>query len=89
MIYYSSLLPKKELTSNMNSHEGRILAFLQVNLGRDRAAMDLLEHISAEKGIDIAVIAEPNKNYVKNKKCLVDEREDVALWVRIPNAQKR
>lgn len=56
----------------------RPIAMLQVNLGRDKGATDLLEQVVVEKDIDIVVVAEPNVNYVRRRKWIVD----VAVWVR-------
>ncbi|XP_018576386.1 uncharacterized protein LOC108914942 [Anoplophora glabripennis] len=61
-----------------------VMQILQVNLCRDKGASDLLEQAINERDIDIAVIAEPNVNYVKRRQWLVDDRTDVAIWLRSP-----
>lgn len=62
----------------------REMLFMQSNLGRDKLAMDLLEHTIMRRGVDIVIVAEPNKKYVERQGWWGDKNKDVAIRVWDP-----
>lgn len=55
---------------------------IQTNANRSRGAHDLMFKTAMEAGAEIVIISEPNKKMAKERGWLMDEREDVAIWVR-------
>lgn len=64
-----------------------IINILQVNVGRSKAAMDLVTKNCYEKDIDIAIISEPNKKMAgNNNRWITDKESDAAIY--IPKGRK-
>ncbi|KAK9729591.1 hypothetical protein QE152_g15874 [Popillia japonica] len=61
------------------------IKILQVNLGRSRIAHDLLYAIACENNIDIVVISEPNKKISERYNFIMDNKKDVAIYLRNKN----
>ncbi|KAK9694644.1 Zinc knuckle [Popillia japonica] len=59
---------------------------LQTNLGRGRAAHDILYTLACEKDIDIAIISEPNINISLAHKFIMDKKRNVAIYIRNKNS---
>lgn len=55
---------------------------LQTNLGRARAAHDIVQIVAGEKDIDIVVISEPNVKIVRDNGFIMDNNENVAVILR-------
>lgn len=58
---------------------------LQVNLGRSRAAHDILCATMCEKQIDLAIISEPNIKASENNGYIMDRKKNVAIYIRNKN----
>lgn len=54
---------------------------LQCNLARRKIAMDMLYKNAEEGKIDLAIVAEPNKNAVGGGRWLTDTRRDVGMMI--------
>lgn len=57
----------------------RFIQALQINVGRERLAHDLLDAAALKMAADILIVSEPNKNKIKNTKWIKDERSDAAI----------
>lgn len=54
---------------------------LQVNLGRARAAHDLMWATAVKEGIDVVVISEPNKRICAQRGWITDMNGDMAVAI--------
>lgn len=70
---------KIEFNSNRCKEDIRCL---QVNLNRSRAAQTLLEQTVREKGIDIALIMEPNRKIASKGNWIMDKEGNTAIQIR-------
>ncbi|KAK9709882.1 Endonuclease-reverse transcriptase [Popillia japonica] len=61
------------------------LKILQTNLGRGRAAHDMLYAIACERDIDIAIISEPNVKISLSHNYIMDKKRNVAVYIRNKN----
>lgn len=54
---------------------------LQINVGRDKKAQDILYETARKNNIDIIIISEPNKKMTKAQKWITDKSTDTAIIV--------
>lgn len=58
---------------------------LQVNLGRGRTAHDMVYTTAREKDIDIVLISEPNIKISLSQNYILDNKQNVAMYIRNKN----
>ncbi|XP_072398241.1 uncharacterized protein [Diabrotica undecimpunctata] len=65
----------------MASNALKSLKILQVNIGRAKAAHDLIHSKALEINADLIIVPEPNKNIVRKFGWITDTRSDVAIFL--------
>lgn len=57
------------------------IRFLQVNVGRSRAAHDLALSTAKKLRIDVVIMSEPNVAKTNGQNCIADRNKNVAIFV--------